>query len=475
MNKNHQRWLLPRAHKHAHWSTIVRRGVAVVLALVIVGALVAQLEVKRDLHRLDAGLLSGAQEGNYHAIAVELAALAAKENGKLRDVTSAGSTENVTRLRAASSSCEAAFALVQDGTDWGGGGLELVARLPKAESVVFLGRDADKITLFSQLAHAKIGVGPEGTGSARLASQLFALPEMAALGVALVHAKVEDEPAMLQDGRLDLALIVIDEDAPWLGNAVRGGLQLAGFSQIDVVGRRLPHFKTGRIGAGEFDAVRVLPAADKRVLRVETLLVKNRCAGRSATIDLLRVLAGRFPELMRHNKETPNTTGLTLAPAARSFYDLEGPELADEYVPWLVDVMPPANWAYVVMAVSILFNVMGLGHRFRLWRIDAARVKLEAELGAVFGPTTTLGDIAHARPEEEAKARAESKHLADIVRQLEELAARSRRQSLSALVPMGQEMAYRYQESVIYETLAVLRGFLRREGATRALTADPNP
>jgi hypothetical protein len=33
------------------------------------------------------------------------------------------------------------------------------------------------------------------------------------------------------------------------------------------------------------------------------------------------------------------------------------------------------------------------------------------------------------------------------------------------LVPMGQEMAYRYQEGVIYETLAVLRDFRRRAQA----------
>ena len=273
---------------------------------------------------------------------------------------------------------------------------------------------------------------------------------------------------MLADGRLDLALVVIDEDAPWLGNTVRGGMQIAGLSHIDVVARRLPHFKTGRIGAGEFDAVAVIPAQDKRVLRVETLILGNRCAGRSATIDLMSVLAQRFPDFVRHNKETANTTGLPLAPAARGFFEHEGPELADEYVPWLVDVMPPTNWAYVVMAVSVLFNVMGLGHRFRLWRIDAARVNLEAELATLFGSTTTLGDIARANPEEEAIARTQRPRVVEIVRELEALAARSRRYSLSVLVPMGQEMAYRYQEGVIYETLAVLRDFLRRAGVSRA-------
>ena len=33
------------------------------------------------------------------------------------------------------------------------------------------------------------------------------------------------------------------------------------------------------------------------------------------------------------------------------------------------------------------------------------------------------------------------------------------------LVPMGQEMAYRYQEEIIYQTLSVLRDFVRRTEA----------
>ena len=102
---------------------------------------------------------------------------------------------------------------------------------------------------------------------------------------------------------------------------------------------------------------------------------------------------------------------------------------------------------------------------FPILFLDLILARLEAELGALFGPTTTLGDIARATPEDAAHAHDTPAHRArieEIVRELEELAARSRRQSLSVLVPMGQEMAYRYQEGVVYETLAVLRDFLRR-------------
>ena len=47
----------------------------------------------------------------------------------------------------------------------------------------------------------------------------------------------------------------------------------------------------------------------------------------------------------------------------------------------------------------------------------------------------------------------------DLILQLEQLAGRCRRQSLSMLAPMGQEMNYRYQEGLVAEWLHALRQF----------------
>lgn len=341
--------------------------------------------------------------------------------------------------------------------------------MPKSESVFFLGRDADKYTNLGMLKQAKIGLGPEGSGSARLGKQLFALDDLAPLDVTLSFQPIAEELSLAERGELDFALVVIDEDAALLLSAVRERhLQIAGLSNLDIVARRIPHLRTGRIGAGQFDALRMLPAEDKRVLRVDTLVLTNGCAGRSATIDLLELLSDRFPDFLRHNRETANATGLELAGASKRFFERGGPELADEFVPWLVDLMPPANWVYVIMAVSLLFNAMGAGHRFRLWRIDDARVKLERELSGLFGSGSTLGDIQRAKVGGTLAEPATRDRMDELIRRFEQLGARSRRQSLSVLVPMGQEMAYRYQEGVIYETLAVLRAFRERWLAARA-------
>ncbi|MBI2894598.1 MAG: hypothetical protein HYY06_13680 [Deltaproteobacteria bacterium] len=130
--------------------------------------------------------------------------------------------------------------------------------------------------------------------------------------------------------------------------------------------------------------------------------------------------------------------------------------------------MPPGKWVYLVTALSLLFNAMGFGHRFQLWRIDANRVRLEGELTKKFGATTTLGDIARLEPEPAHGSAELLGSLREIVGRLEALAARCRKQSLSVLVPMGQEMSYRYQETLIHETLAVLRAFVERVDASSA-------
>jgi hypothetical protein len=449
-----------------------RRAFALKIALVFLligslGAVISRLNLRRDMGRLDFGVLSGAPEGNYHRLVSDLSARAAKEGGKVRNVSSAGSADNVRRLAAANKGCDVAFGLAQDGTAWGDTPPMLLGRLPKAESVFLFGKDADRITEFGQLSHLRIGIGPEGSGASAVANALFELPELKALDLTLSHHPLAEQLDLAAKGELDLALLVMDEDASLVKHAVQEqGLQIAGFAHADVIARRIPHLRTGRVGAGEYDAVRLLPKEDKRVFRVETLVLANGCPGRSQIIDVLMLLSKEFPDFARHNKDTPNATGLELSPTSREYFDQGGPELADEYVPWLVDVMPPANWAYVVMGVSLLFNAMGFGHRFRLWRIDAARVALETRLTQVFGPSTTVGDIVHASGLSVEK----QAQVARVVTELEALSERSRRYSLSVLVPMGQEMAYRYQEELIHQTLAALRE-LQRRATSVAVTA----
>ena len=194
-------------------------------------------------------------------------------------------------------------------------------------------------------------------------------------------------------------------------------------------------------------SARSLPV-DKRVIQIDTLVIGNGCAKESTTQGVITTLVHAFPDFVRVNRERANLTGLPLASAARSYYEEDGPDLVGEHVPWIIDIMPTARWLQLFFAVSLLFGAMAALHRFRLWRLDAARVRIEDDVSRLFGPghhgRRDRGDEAGG-PTSNARG---ARRLDAVMRDLGQLGERCRRQSLSMLVPMGHEMAYRYQEGL---------------------------
>jgi TRAP-type uncharacterized transport system substrate-binding protein len=460
MKERFQRVLgLPQRAFHASTGlkTALLGGLLVLISLLVVWANRAP-----TLSNLRVAILSGSARGNYYAIVNTLAAEARQQQGQIDNLVSAGSVENIARLLAAQSSCTIHFALVQEGMDWPAGHpLELIGRLSKAESLVFLGPDADRLRVLSDLRGKRIGIGPSGSGTARLVRQVFA--PLAELDLRLSTHSLDEQFAKLADGELDLGAMVIDEDARLLTEAVRDRqLQLLNLPDADVLARRLPFTRVGRIAAGQYDPVRQLPGEDKRVLRVDTLLVGNRCARRSATQALMTVLSTVFPDFVRENRDKPNWTGLRWAPAARSYVDNEGPDVVGVYAPWVVDLMPTASWLQLIFGLSLLFNAMSLWHRFRLWRIDAHRVRAEGAIALLFGAGITVGEITEMPPRAQHRTPEARAQLEAIMDQLATLSDRCRRHSLSMLVPMGQEFSYRYQEALIADLLYALRAFRDR-------------
>jgi hypothetical protein len=268
---------------------------------------------------------------------------------------------------------------------------------------------------------------------------------------------------MLQRGELDLGAFVIDQNAELLADAVRNrNLQIVDIVGNEALARRLPFARAGRIPSGHYDPIRVLPATDKRVILIDTLIIGNGCASESATQGIITALTRQFPDFVRVNRERANLTGLPLASAARSYYEADGPDMVGEHVPWIIDIMPIARWLQLIFALSLLFNAMAVWHRFRLWRLDAQRVKIESEIPRLFGSGVTVGEIATMPPDDKHLTTEACTRIDAVVEDLSRLAERCRRQSLSVLVPMGQEMGYRYQESLIADLMHALRTYRAR-------------
>jgi len=425
--------------------------------LLLLGALLAWLDPRPTLRHVDLAMLSGSPTGNYHATVDRLGAEVARQRGRIRNQPSAGSVQNLRRLIAARQSCDVQFALVQDGSVVPeASGLELLGRLPQPESLIILGRDLERVRVPLDLAGLRIGIGPVGSGTEQLMRRLLA--ELSELRLVVSTPTIDQQLDMLVRGELDLGAMVIDERAALVRDAVVvRKLQIMNMPDAAALARRLPFAKAGTIEAGQIDYVHRLPPQDVNVLQMDTLIVGNGCAKNGATVGLLSAVSAVFPTFVQHNKGQPNLTGLPLSSVAANFLRDEGPDALGTYAPWAVDILPLPTWIQLGVALSLLFSGMAFGHRFNLWRIDSQRVRIEREIPALFHPGVTLGEIAEIRPDSRPQAAETRALLDDLLSRLDALAERCRRKSLSILVPMGEEMSYRYQETLIAELQYALR------------------
>lgn len=442
------------------WGRFVLRASVVALAIGLGALYFRGLDLSTDLSYLDAAILSGVPEGQYHASIDKLVAAAAAQHGHVSNVTSNGSRDNLERLSATRKTCEVQFGLVQDGFDWASyPGLELIGRIGRTEAMLLLGRDADQLHLLSDLHGLKIGVGPERSGSAFLAQRLLEHASLSGLDVHIEHHPLKQQVELAASGELDLALFVMDEDAQLLQTAVRErGLQIAGLDHTEALARRFSYLSYGALVAGQFDPVRVLPPHNKPILRVDTLLLSNGCAEHSDVIGLMTLVSRAYPSFIDRNRTAPAPAGLPRSESAMGFFDNQGAEFADEHVPWLVDIMPPSNWVYTIMAVSLFFNLAGSINRNRLAVIDLTRVALENDLALLFGGHLSNDEIRHFDPVAAGRA-IDPQRLDKLIQAYNRHLEKCRRQSLSVLSPLGEEMGYRDQEIIMTATLDALKQF----------------
>jgi hypothetical protein len=292
---------------------------------------------------------------------------------------------------------------------------------------------------------------------------LFRDPDLQELGVRLSYHELADQARLVSQGELDLAAFVMQENAELLRTVVHQyDLGIASFPDLPGLLARHPWLGLGHIPAGLYDLLRPTPSLDKPVAHIDTLIVANSCARRAERVAFLMLLSAELPGFVQANPpKYIYSTELPLASEARQYFIKGEPELADLYFPWLVDLMSPAYWVYFAMAATILFNVLKGISRFRLWRIDAAREKLERRLKELTDPELTHAQI-RAFPSGHSLAEASACTAAQSIReQLMELRARCQRYAGSIVTPMGDEMFYRYQQSLIDEATTTLALLLR--------------
>lgn len=436
-------------------------------AAAAVAAFAASFGVSRDYAHLRASLLSGVPGGAYHTLATRLATPTKQGHGSLIVVPTAGSIENVARLTEYERRGAAAFALVQDGIPVpADAGLELLGRLPEPESLLLLGRQDRKFLTFADLRGKSIGIGPEGSGTAYLMRQLFEDPDLRGLGVRLSYHELAEQARLVGLGGLDLAAFVMEQDAELLWSIIQKyDLDIVSFTDLEGLLARHPWLGLGHIPAGFYDLARPTPTVDKPIARVATLIVANSRVHRADRVAMLMLLTAELPGFIQSNPPKYTATALPLATSASQFFVKGEPEIADVYFPWAVNLLSPVYWVYLAMAVTVLSNALRAISRFELWRIDAARERLERRLKELTDPKLTHAQI-QAFPGGNLLTGPGACVVAQGIRdELAKLRARCERYAASFVTPMGDEMFYRYQESLIDQAMTTLALLLQRSAS----------
>jgi TRAP transporter TAXI family solute receptor len=457
------------------WARILLMALAV---LALAGALL-YYTVSGDYAFLRASIFTGGPTGAYHALGERLAALALKKNGRLKVVVTAGSIENIARLAGENGHCVPAFAFVQDGLPApADAGLATLGRLPQPESLFLMARRGRAINTFNDLKGDSVGIGPEGSGTAYLMQQLLQNSDLTGLDLKPSNHDLEAQAQLVHDGDLDLAAFVMSENAEMIhALANKYDLEIVAPADIEGLVARDKWLRLGRIPAGYYDVAKPIPATDKLVAQVDTLVMTSACVHRAERVAFLMLLSEEFPNFVRSNPppSAKSQDSAPLADEAREFFASGQPELADKYFPRLVNLMSPAYWIYLAMAATVLLNAVGAYSRFRLWRIDANRGILESRLRALAHPGLTEQQIkALATPgltREQIKALPpeaviqtpeDRKAAEDLMKDFDALRRLCEDQLRSLVTPMGREMYYRYQEWLIDEAKATLAALLRR-------------
>jgi TRAP-type uncharacterized transport system substrate-binding protein len=461
-----------------------RTWIRVLLIALAVLALVAGLFyylVSGDYAFLRAEVLTGAPTGAYHTLGDRLAARAHKKNGHLKIVATAGSVENIARLVGENGKCVPAFAFVQDGTPApADAGLQTLGRLPQPESLFLLARRGRPLNTFSDLKGASVGIGPEGSGTAYLMQQLMENSDLRGLDLKPSNHELEAQAALVRDGQLDLAASVMNENAEMVRTLVnKYDLEIVAPADMEGLVARDKWLSLGRIPAGYYDISAPIPATDKLVAQVDTLVMTNACVHRAERVAFLMLLGEEFPNFVRVNPPpaAKSQDSAPLADEAREFFASGEPEIADKYFPWLVNLMSPAYWIYLVMAATILLNASDAYSRFRLWRIDVNRGELESRLKALAYPGLneeqinkrarsgiTREQIKALPPETVIQTPKDREEAEALRKEFDALRRRCEDQLKSFVTPMGSEMYYRYQEWLIDEARAALASLLRSPG-----------
>ena len=221
-------------------------------------------------------ITTGGADGAYFRHAQRYAELLAGYGVILEIQTSAGSQQNLERLRRESEPVD--LALMQGGFGYLGASLE---RRDKSRVETLANVDIEAVWIFTrnreieslpQLQGLRVAVGPEGSGARKVALQLLEQARISPKEITLSALTGVQAASAVRQGSLDAALMVTTADSPALNNMLSvPGIHLASLRKSPAITERNPYLESRLLGQGSLDTN--MPPRDITLLTTSASLV----------------------------------------------------------------------------------------------------------------------------------------------------------------------------------------------------------
>ncbi len=302
-------------------------------------------------------IASGIPGSRFHLVALQYQKILARSGITLKVLTTAGSLENLDRLRSPYSGVD--IALVQSGLsapDQAGDLVSLGALFYVPLTIFY--RSPHPLERLSELHGHRIAIGPEGSGTRTLAMALLKANEILPGGpTELLDLEGAEARSALLNGKADAVFLTGDSATP---ETIRemlhaSGIRMFDFPQADAYVRRFTYLSKLDVPPGAFDLGENLPP-DHLNLLASTIELVAHSDLHPALSDLLIEAAtevhGR-PSLLAQAGEfpSPRTNDFPISADASRYYK-SGKSFAYRYLPfWLASLF---DRALVVMLPALL-------------------------------------------------------------------------------------------------------------------------
>ncbi len=353
-------------------------------------------------------LSTGSAGGAYQAFAQRYRDILATRGIEVVLQPSAGSVENLERLRAG----EADAALVQGGVDSTDGG-DLLALGSLYLEPLWIFHRAENIKVLPDLIGKRLAVGPPGSGTRALALRLLEDNDLLA-EMALQPLGGEAAHKALVAGEIDAAFFVASPQAPLIRTLLQDrNLTLFSFQRAEAYTRRLRYLSSITLPRGMVDMAGDLPAEDKTLVAATANLIVHPDLHPALQQILLQTAsevhrgggwferAGTFPNA--------DFAEYPVSPEARRFYKY-GPPLLQRYMPFwaatLLDrlkVMLLPLLMLMIPLIKVMPPLYTWRMRSRIYRWYQSLLQIDLESAEEKADSAALAQRAEALEQEVAK------------------------------------------------------------------------